>query len=93
MRPAHNASVPARVTGTAKLGGGSTRSKAYAARGSISVARSAQARGKTIARADYTKVVVMLFTLTPDDMDDAAPSLYVNQLLAFEDRTRQPLCR
>ena len=43
--------------------------------------------------ADYTKVGVMFFTLTPDDMDDAAPSLYVNQLLAFEDRTRQPLCR
>ncbi len=57
------------------------------------MARSAQARGKTIARADYTKVVVIFLTLTPDDMDDAAPSLYVNQLLAFEDRTRQPLCR
>jgi hypothetical protein len=41
--------VPARVTGTAKLGGGSTRSKAGAARSSISVARSAQARGKTIS--------------------------------------------
>jgi hypothetical protein len=41
--------VPARGTGTAKLGGGSTRSKACAARSSISVARSAQARGKTIS--------------------------------------------
>jgi hypothetical protein len=37
--------------------------------------------------------VVIFLTLTPDDMDDAAPSLYVIQLLAFEDRTRQPLCR